>query len=151
MATQIFFYFHPENWGKGPNLTIIFQMGWNHQLEMNQQSLPEIASSMHFAFANRSRTPLRRTGWPGPQRVRVALTQQCKVLCQGRNTRHVARPLVSKIFGTFDVQKHWGRWIFQMRCINPQEHGMTFKATKDSPTNFLLNLFFRHSESVEIF
>ena len=27
-----FFYFDPEPWGNDPNLTNIFQMGWNHQL-----------------------------------------------------------------------------------------------------------------------
>ena len=30
---QVFFYFHPENWGRWSNLTNIFQRGWNHQLE----------------------------------------------------------------------------------------------------------------------
>ena len=30
---QTFFYFHPYL-GKIPNLTNIFQMGWNHQVDM---------------------------------------------------------------------------------------------------------------------
>ena len=38
---QIFLYFHPYL-GKIPNLTNIFQMGWNHQLVMVWESFPTI-------------------------------------------------------------------------------------------------------------
>ena len=31
VATRIFFYFHPLFGEDEPNLTTIFQMGWNHQ------------------------------------------------------------------------------------------------------------------------
>ena len=32
VATQRFFYVHPENWGNDPIWLIFLQMGWNHQL-----------------------------------------------------------------------------------------------------------------------
>ena len=33
--SNIFFSVHPENWGRWSNLTNMFQMGWNHQLEVH--------------------------------------------------------------------------------------------------------------------
>ena len=35
-ASKYFFAFHPETWGKIPNLTHVFRMGWfNHQPVIN--------------------------------------------------------------------------------------------------------------------
>ena len=56
LVVQIFFYFHPYL-GKISNLTNIFQMGWNHQLDICSspqtlllKSYPKISSSRKICF-----------------------------------------------------------------------------------------------------
>ena len=61
---EMFFYFHPYL-GKWSNLTNIFQMGWNHQLEK------------HFSLPGMISSPSEAAAWRTPFGWKVAGTDVC--------------------------------------------------------------------------
>ena len=66
MATQIFFYFHPELWGRFPNLPNIFQWGWfNHQpgFFVLQETIHTANHHLKGDFGNTPRKQQRVSTW----------------------------------------------------------------------------------------
>ena len=56
-----FFYVHPENWGRCPILTTIFQRGWfNHQLDQYQD---QVATFLYTAKKHHHWTSKSRCRW----------------------------------------------------------------------------------------
>ena len=60
VATQIFFIFTPI-WGNDPILTNIFQMGWNHQLEVEFR-ISKISAVREKVFLDRRFSSRRLKG-----------------------------------------------------------------------------------------
>ena len=68
---KVFFYFHPENWGRFPNLTNIFQRGWNHQPDV---IIVDVCSLFEYIWYIRSVGVLEKK-WVGSCSV-VLVSQQ---------------------------------------------------------------------------
>ena len=65
VATQIFLYFHPENWGRWTHVDDnIFQMGWNHQPVIFCEESPRTSNNDKTQKCLEEATPIKVSNNP---------------------------------------------------------------------------------------